>query len=362
MDNRCSSINRRKEVSKNEQNSNSKMNKKPSTVLVTGGAGYIGIHVLLELIANGMVPVVIDNLSRGIRGLIPNSIPLIVTDIENTDVVRNTIREFNVDTVIHLAGSVVVPESKEKPLQYYKNNVDNSRGLLEICVQEKINKFIFASTAAVYGSTKIGQLNENAIKDPVSPYGRSKLMIEWIIKDVAAVHELNYVILRFFNVAGADQQLRAGQVGLNNTHLIKVACEVAAGTQESIEIFGTDYPTPDGTCVRDYIHVSDLVSALIASVKHLESNGENSILNCGYGQGNSVRQILDAINKAHGTPLNIIDGKRRAGDPAVIVADSSLIRNTLNWEPKYTSIESIVRTALAWENSRKSLALLAEQN
>ena len=333
------------------------MNNKPPSILVTGGAGYIGIHVLLELISNGIKPVVIDNLSRGTKKLIPNGVPLIESDIENTAIVRDIIREFNIDAVIHLAGSIIVPESEEKPLQYYKNNVDNSRGLIEVCVRENINKFVFASTAAVYGSGEDNKFNENATTNPVSPYGRSKLMIEWIIKDVAAAHDLNYVILRFFNVAGADQKLRAGQVGANNTHLIKVACEAVNGAQENIEIYGTDYATPDGTCIRDYIHVSDLVSAIMASVNHLQSNRNSVILNCGYGHGNSVRQVLDAVNQESNIPINIIDGERRPGDPAIIVADSSLIRNTLNWKPHYTSIESIVRTALAWEKSGKALEL-----
>lgn len=338
------------------------MKKENSSILVTGGAGYIGSHVLLELISVGAKAVVIDNLSHGAKELVPSEIPVVVADIANKEVVRNTIREFNVDTIVHLAGSIIVPESVEKPLKYYKNNVDNSRALIEVCVDEKINKFVFASTAAVYGTTSGNQLDESSPTVPVSPYGRSKLMTEWIIEDVAAAHNLSYVILRFFNVAGADQLMRSGQVGLYNTHLIKIACEVAEGSRKTIEMFGTNYPTPDGTCIRDYIHVSDLASALVASIKYLESGGQSSTLNCGHGQGNSVRQVLDAITKIHGTPLNIIEGVRRAGDIAKIVADSSLIRSTLKWSPQFTSIESIVRSALAWEKSGRAQLFLADRN
>ncbi len=334
------------------------MYKSSANILVTGGAGYIGSHVLLEIRDNGANPIVMDNLSRGTRELVPEGVPLIIGDIKNKDIVRNTIRKFSIDSVIHLAGSIVVPESVKKPLQYYKNNVENSRRLIEVCVEEKISDFVFASTAAVYGSISGDLLDESSPTDPVSPYGKSKLMIEWIIEDVAAAHEFNFVILRFFNVAGADKKLRSGPVGITNTHLIKVACEVASGIREKIEIFGTDYQTPDGTGVRDYIHVSDLASALVSAVDYLRSHGKNSILNCGYGQGNSVRQVLGAVNKVHGEPLSIIEGKRRAGDPAKIVANSYLIRNTLNWSPKYTSIEEIVRTALSWEKSGKAQAYL----
>jgi len=338
------------------------MNNNHRTTLITGGAGYIGSHVIIELIRAGRRLVVIDNLSRGVKQLVPKDIPLVVGDIANKDLVRSTIQKFKIDSVIHLAGSIVVPESVAVPLLYYENNVENSRRLVEVCIEAGVDNLIFASTAAVYGPTKNDLLNENSATNPVNPYGKSKLITEWIIKDAAAAHKLNYIMLRFFNVAGADDKLRSGQIGRNNTHLIKVACEVAHGSREYLEIFGTDYPTPDGTCIRDYVHVSDLALALIESLNYLDNGGSSAILNCGYGKGISVRQVINSIIKIQKNPINVIEGNRRAGDVAKIIADTSLIQKTLNWKPKFGNIDQIVNTAFKWELSGKAVNLLYQES
>jgi UDP-glucose 4-epimerase len=329
----------------------------PPSVLVTGGAGYIGSHLIHQLIENQFKLVVLDNLSRGTKDLLPAYIPFVVGDVGNTDLIRQVIKRYKINSVVHLAGSIVVPESVAFPLEYYQNNVENSRRLIKTCIESKINNFVFASTAAVYGSSNTGLLDEKSVTYPVSPYGKTKLTTEWIIEDAAAAHRLNYVILRFFNVAGADAKLRTGQVGEKNTHLIKVACEVATGTRKSLEIFGVNYPTPDGTCIRDYVHVSDLASALTESIDYLKNGGQNTILNCGYGVGTSVNQVIESINHIQQKPLNIIHRDRRLGDVSKIVADTSLIKKTLKWKPKFDNITAIINSALQWEksNTRKIL-------
>lgn len=323
----------------------------PPSVLVTGGAGYIGSHLIHQLIENQFKLVVLDNLSRGTKDLLPASIPLVVGDVGDTDLIRQVIKKYKINSVVHLAGSIVVPESVAFPLEYYQNNVENSRRLIKTCIESKINNFVFASTAAVYGSSNTGLLDEKSVTYPVSPYGKTKLTTEWIIEDSAAAHKLNYVILRFFNVAGADAKLRTGQVGKNNTHLIKVACEVATGTRKSLEIFGVDYPTPDGTCIRDYVHVSDLASALTESIYYLKNGGKGTILNCGYGVGTSVNQVVESINHIQQKRLNVIHRDRRLGDVSKIVADTSLIKKTLKWKPKFANITAIINSALQWEKS-----------
>lgn len=321
------------------------------SVLVTGGAGYIGSHLIHHLIENQFKLVVVDNLSRGTKDLLPASIPLVVGDVGDTTLIRQVIKRYKINSVVHLAGSIVVPDSVTFPLEYYQNNVENSRRLIKTCIESKVNNFVFASTAAVYGSSNTGLLDEKSVTYPISPYGKTKLTTEWIIEDSAAAHKLNYVILRFFNVAGADAKLRTGQVGKNNTHLIKVACEVATGTRKNLEIFGVNYPTPDGTCIRDYVHVSDLASALTESIYYLKNGGKSTILNCGYGVGTSVNQVVESINHIQQKPLNVIHRDRRQGDVSKIVADISLIKKTLKWKTKFANITAIINSALQWEKS-----------
>jgi UDP-glucose 4-epimerase len=327
------------------------MNLKGSNILVTGGAGYIGTHVLLELLEVGSNPIVIDNLSNGIKELVPEEIPLVIADIKDTETIEKTITNFKIDTVIHLAGSIVVPESLKNPSYYYENNVSKSLNLLQVCIKKNIDNFVFASTAAVYAPTTKHKITEDSLVAPTNPYGRSKMMVELMLKDIEAISNLNYVNLRFFNVAGADKQLRTGHAGSNNTHLIKVACEVAHGLRDHVEIFGTDYSTPDRTCVRDYIHVSDLASALVASVEYLRSNNKSLTLNCGYSIGTSVREVINAINAVLGRTIKTTEGLRRAGDSESIISDANSIKEVLDWHPSYTSIDSIVRTALDWEET-----------
>ena len=320
-----------------------------STVLVTGGAGYIGSHVVLAVIDKGRPAVVIDDLSTGHRGLVPPGVPLIEGDIGDSRVIGDTIRGHEVGAVIHMAGSIVVPESVADPLKYYANNTCKSRGLIEACVAEGVDQFIFSSTAAVYGDPASLPITEDTPTLPVNPYGSSKLMTEWMLRDCAAAHPFRYIALRYFNVAGADPRGRSGQATPKATHLIKVACEVAAGQRDHVDIFGEDYDTPDGTCIRDYIHVTDLAEAHISALDHLDSGSESLTLNCGYGRGYSVREVLDAVQREAGAKLDIRPAGRREGDPAALVADPSRLRERLDWSPRHDDLDVIVRTALAWE-------------
>ena len=327
------------------------MNDKSSPVLVTGGAGYIGSHVLLALQDTGIDAVVIDDLSRGRRELVPEGIQLVVGNAGDQELVGRLLRESGARSVIHLAGDIVVPESVAKPLQYYRNNVETSRNLIEACVSEGVRSFVFSSTAAVYGSADGETVSETAPLRPESPYARSKLMVEWILEDISNVSDLRYAALRYFNVAGADPAGRTGLVAENATHLIKVACEVAVGRRDKLTIFGDDYETADGTCRRDFIHVSDLASAHVAVLSRLRAAHQNVTLNCGYGRPSSVLDVIRAVEQVTGSPLPTEVGPRRPGDPVSVVADSSLLRKLTDWSPAHDSLEEIIFTALAWERS-----------
>jgi UDP-glucose 4-epimerase len=318
-------------------------------VLVTGGAGYIGSHAVLALLDAGYNPVVIDDLSTGARELVPAAVPLIVGDIANAGLVGKAIADHGCGAVMHFAGSIVVSESVENPLKYYRNNTAASRTLIESCVQAGVISFIFSSTAVVYGEPDTIPIPESAPTTPVNPYGSSKLMTEWILRDVARVSDMRYCVLRYFNVAGADPQGRSGQSGPQSTHLIRNASQLVAGRRDSISIFGTDYDTPDGTCVRDYVHVSDLAEAHLLALRHLTGSGENLVLNCGYGRGFSVREVLNAVEAIAGRKLPIVDGPRRAGDVPKLVADASEIRNRLGWRPRFDDLPAIIKSAVDWE-------------
>jgi UDP-glucose 4-epimerase len=319
------------------------------TILVTGGGGYIGSHMVHELADAGEVVVVLDDLSTGFRAALPKSVPLIVGDVGNDILVTEVVRTHAVDEIIHFAASIVVPDSVRDPLGYYRNNTMNARALLEVAVKTGVRRFIFSSTAAVYGNPARVPVSEDAPLAPMSPYGSSKLMSEIMLRDTAAAHGLGYVTLRYFNVAGADPALRTGQSTLNATHLIKVAVECAVGLRPQIEVYGTDYATPDGTCIRDYIHVTDLARAHLAALTHLRGGGASETFNCGYGHGASVLDVIAAVKRVSGREFPVKLSARRAGDPAAIVADAGRIRAQLGWVPKFDDLETIVRHALAWE-------------
>jgi UDP-glucose 4-epimerase len=319
------------------------------SVLVTGGAGYIGSHMAHTLIDRGESVVVLDNLSTGVRAQVPEKAVFVQGDIADSGLVRRLIEQHGIEAVIHFAGSIIVPESVANPLLYYANNTAASRSLIADCVALGVRNFIFSSTAAVYGMPSRSPVAETDATDPINPYGRSKLMTEWMLQDVAAVHELRFVILRYFNVAGADPGGRTGQSTPNATHLIKRAAQAALGDIPYLEIFGTDYPTPDGTGVRDYIHVSDLVDAHMRGLESLRKGGQSAIYNCGYGRGLSVQEIISAMERASGKTLSVRKGPRRAGDPAMIVGDSTKLQRALGWRPTHDEIGVIVNSALAWE-------------
>jgi UDP-glucose 4-epimerase len=320
------------------------------SVLVTGGAGYIGSHLVLELLDAGETVVVIDNLSTGFRWAVPQAATLVVGDIGDRDLVRTVIQKHKVEAIIHFAGSIVVPESVADPLGYYRNNTANSRDLMEVAVATGVRHFIFSSTAAVYGNPAETPVTETAAPAPMSPYGSSKLMTEIMLADTARAHDLRYVALRYFNVAGADPAGRTGQSTDGATHLIKVACETALGKRPRMDVFGTDYPTPDGTCVRDYIHVKDLARAHTAALAYLRNGGRSDIFNCGYTKGYSVLEVIGAVKRVSGVDFEVRLSPRRPGDPAAIVAASDKIRGTLGWVPEHDDLDRIVAQALAWES------------
>ena len=319
------------------------------TVLVTGGAGYIGSHMVLELLDAGEKVVVIDNLSTGFRWAVGPGATLVVGDIADTDLVKKTIQVHGVTAIIHFAGSIVVPESVADPLGYYLNNTVKSRGLIQAAVETGVKNFIFSSTAAVYGNPQENPVTENAAPAPMSPYGSSKLMTEIMLADTSFAHDFRYVALRYFNVAGADPKGRSGQSTPKATHLIKVACETALGKRMQMEVFGTDYPTHDGTCVRDYIHVKDLARAHMSALSHLRNGGKSNIYNCGYSKGFSVHEVIAAVKRVSGKDFRVKLSPRRPGDPAAIVAASSKIRSELGWVPEHDDLDTIVAQALAWE-------------
>jgi UDP-glucose 4-epimerase len=319
-------------------------------VLVTGGAGYIGSHAVLALRDAGFPVAVIDSLLTGFRWAVPADVPFYQGDIADGDLVARIIKEQGIRAVMHFAGSVVVPESVENPLKYYSNNTAKTRSLIEAVVAGGVPHFLFSSTAAVYGIPEVVPVREDAPKAPINPYGMSKLMTEIMLKDCAAAYPLRYAALRYFNVAGADPARRTGQSTKDATHLIKVAVEAALGKRPHINVFGTDYDTPDGTGVRDYIHVTDLAEAHVVALRHLMAPDSGSFtLNCGYNRGYSVQEVLDAVDRLTNRPLTRIMGPRRAGDPAALVADNGAIKATLGWQPRHADLDFIVRTAHAWE-------------
>jgi len=320
------------------------------TVLVTGGAGYIGSHAVLALLDAGWQVVVVDNLVTGFDWAVDPRAKLVVANIADDDKVRAAIRDNGVIAIMHFAGSVVVPESVSDPLKYYRNNTAASRSLIESAVAEGVKHFIFSSTAATYGIPEVVPVREDSPKQPINPYGMSKLMTEIMLKDVAAAHPINYAALRYFNVAGADPQGRSGQSTAGATHLIKIAAEAATGKRGHVSVFGTDFDTPDGTGVRDYIHVSDLAAAHVDALDLLIAKPtENHTMNAGYGRGFSVLQVLDAVDRVTNLTIERKLEGRRAGDPDALVADNSAILAALPWRPKHDNLEGIVKDALAWE-------------
>lgn len=319
-----------------------------NTVLVTGGAGYIGSHMVQQLVARGDRVVVIDNLSTGFRDAVSGA-AFVEGNVGDCELVSRTLETYQVDAVLHFAAHTVVPESMSDPLKYYGNNTCNTRNLLACCAQAGVDKFIFSSTAAVYGTTDDGVADENTQTRPINPYGTSKLMSETMLRDWSATGAVRHVILRYFNVAGCDPLGRIGHSTPEATLLIKVACEHAVGKRRSVSIYGTDYDTPDGTGVRDYIHVEDLASAHLRALDHLREGGASLTLNCGYGHGYSVREVVDAVARVGGHALNVIELPRRPGDIPKLIACSDRLRQELGWTPRYDDLDFIVRTALTWE-------------
>jgi len=318
-------------------------------VLVTGGAGFIGSHMALELLDAGEDVLVLDNLSTGFRWAVPDGAKFVEGDVGDHNLVRRLLLRNPIDAIIHFAGSIVVPDSIVDPLGYYLNNTCKSRSLIAVAVETKVPHFIFSSTAAVYGMPKENPVDEDALLDPISPYGSSKLMTETMLRDMALAHPLRYDALRYFNVAGADPAGRTGQSTPQATHLIKVAVQAALGQRPYLEVFGTDYPTPDGTCVRDYIHVSDLVRAHLDALRYLRAGGESEVLNCGYGSGFSVLDVINSVKLASGKDFAVRTGPRRPGDPAALVAGADRIHTVLGWEPRLNDLDTIVVDALSWE-------------
>ena len=323
-------------------------------VLVTGGAGYIGSHMVLALVDAGEDVVVLDDLSTGFARAVHPKARFVQGDVGDEALVLRLIAQHGIDAVVHFAARIVVPDSVTDPLGYYLANTVKSRALLAAAIAAGVKRFVFSSTAAVYGMPAENPVSETAPANPMSPYGASKLMTEWMLRDAAAAHGMNYVVLRYFNVAGADPEGRSGQSTPNATHLIKVACETALGKRSRMEVFGADYPTADGTCVRDYIHVTDLVAAHLDALAHLRANGESLTLNCGYGRGYSVLEVIEAVKRISGKDFPVVYAPRRAGDPAAIVARADRIRAALGWRPKLDDLSTIVRHALAWEQTLAS--------
>lgn len=319
-------------------------------VLVTGGAGYIGSHAVLALLDAGWPVAVIDNLTTGFRWAVPESAAFHEGDIEDAALLARIFAEHRIGAVMHFAGSIIVPESVENPLKYYHNNTAKTRALIEAAVTAGVPHFIFSSTAATYGIPQVSPVTEDSPKLPINPYGMSKLMSEIMLADTAKAHPINFCALRYFNVAGADPDARTGQSTAGATHLIKVAVEAALGKREAVEVFGSDYDTPDGTGVRDYIHVSDLAAAHVLALEALIADPANSLtMNCGYGRGFSVLEVLDAVDRVTNLKINRRMSPRRAGDPDSLVSDNSLIKATLPWQPRHDDLDEIVRHALAWE-------------
>jgi UDP-glucose 4-epimerase len=318
-------------------------------VLVTGGAGYIGSHMVLALLDAGEDVLVLDNLSTGFRSAVPDAAEFIEGDVGDQTLVRRLLRRNSIDAIIHFAGSIVVPDSMADPLGYYLNNSCKSRALIACAVEAKSLHFIFSSSAAIYGMPENNPVAEDARLEPISPYGSSKLMTEIMLRDTARASDLRYVALRYFNVAGADPQGRSGQSTPKATHLIKVASQAALGQRPYLEVFGTDYPTPDGTCIRDYIHVTDLVRAHLNALAYLRKGGESEVLNCGYGRGSSVLDVIGSVKRSSGKDFPVRLAERRRGDPAALVAGVKRIGKVLGWKPRYDDLDTIVDHAFSWE-------------
>lgn len=319
------------------------------SVLVTGGAGYIGGHMVLHLVDEGEKVVVLDNLVTGFQWAIDDRAVFVEGHAGDTELVEELIKTHGIKSILHFAGSIVVPESVENPLKYYQNNTATTRNLIEAAVKGGVEHFIFSSTAAVYGMTGNDPVFEDAQLNPMSPYGRSKLMSEMMLQDVASAHPMRYGVLRYFNVAGADPKGRLGQSTPRATHLIKVACQAALGQRDQMQIFGTDYETPDGTALRDYIHVSDLVGAHGLLLNYLRDGGLSTTLNCGYGRGYSVREVVETVKDVTGVDFTAEETERRAGDPAAVVAGADRVRSMLGWTPQHDDLKGIVNNAYAWE-------------
>src|SRR3954463_13158391 len=320
------------------------------TVLVTGGAGYIGSHTVLALAEAGEDVVVIDDLSTGFSAYLPEGVPLFIGDAGDENLLEGVIAQHNIESIIHFAGSVVVPDSMRDPLGYYRNNFTTARNLLNVAVKRGIDRFIFSSTAAVYGDPDQVPVPEHAPTRPLSPYGSSKLMPEILLPDVAAAYGMQYVTLRYFNVAGADPQARIGLATVGATHLLKIAVEAATGQRAKIDVFGTDYPTQDGSCIRDFIHVTDLSQAHRSALAYLRNGGASTTLNCGYGRGYSVLETIDAVRRVSGRSFAVQYAPRRPGDIMTMIADTSRIASTLDWTPQYADLETIAAHALGWED------------
>ncbi len=318
-------------------------------ILVTGGAGYIGSHVVRQLSEAGHEVIVFDNLSTGSADALINGERLIVGDLSDERKIGEVLRETGAKSVLHFAAAIVAPESVQLPLKYYSNNTRNTLNLIKACVDNKVERFIFSSTAAVYGIPEGGRAAEDSPTVPINPYGTSKLMSEWMLRDAAFAHGFSYVALRYFNVAGADPQARMGQRTPDATHLIKVACQAALGMRDSVSIFGTDYDTPDGTGIRDYIHIEDLAAAHLYALKYLEKGGASSTINVGYGQGGSVREVIKVVKEVSGVDFKVVEGPRRPGDPADLVAVADRIRTVLGWTPRYNNLRTIIEDAWRWE-------------
>ncbi|HVW73778.1 MAG TPA: UDP-glucose 4-epimerase GalE [Rhizomicrobium sp.] len=319
------------------------------TTLVTGGAGYIGSHTVYALLDRGDQVVVLDNLSTGVKAQVGEKAGFVLGDVADTELVKKTIADHGVDSVIHFAGSIVVPDSVADPLSYYENNVVKSRGLIAACVETGVKNFLFSSTATVYAEDARQPLAESERKAPISPYARSKLMTEWMLEDVSRATSLRHMVLRYFNVAGADAAGRTGQSTPKATHLIKRAAQVVLGRVPQLDIFGTDYPTPDGTGVRDYIHVTDLAEAHLLALDALKDGAASNTYNVGYGRGLSVRQVITGVEKVTGEKLPVRESPRRAGDPPTLISDPTRLKTELGWTPRHEDLDEIIRSAIAWE-------------
>jgi UDP-glucose 4-epimerase len=323
------------------------------TILVTGGAGYIGSQIAYRLADLGHASVILDDLSTGFREAVPAGVPLIVGSIEDLGLVRQLLREHRVEAVMHLAGSSVVEDSMRDPIKYLRNNASATIALLQACIAENVSRFIFSSSASVYGSTSTGAIKEDAPKLPINPYGWSKLIAEMAIETLSAVAKLDFVVLRYFNVAGADPDLRTGHRGRNATTLVHVASEVATGRRPFLPIHGSDYPTGDGTCIRDFIHVWDIAELHVLALEHMLRGGPSAVLNCGYGRGFSVLDVVRGFERVLGAELCTRLEARRIGDPAIVFSDATLARNLLRWTPRFDSIDAIIQSAVAWQRTRQ---------